>query len=140
MNNAKLSPFFRLNSRMRPGPALALRLPPIYLALALAVSAAAPPKKQEVEDPNAPISYYKKVRPIFQANCQGCHQPAKAKGGYVMTDFAKMLEGGECVKDGKKAIVPHDPEHSFLVEQITPTKARRKCPKNNSRCLARRSP
>ena len=26
----------------------------------------------------APVSYYKQIRPIFQAHCQGCHQPAKA--------------------------------------------------------------
>jgi mono/diheme cytochrome c family protein len=30
-------------------------------------------------DPNKPVSYFKDVRPIFQAQCQGCHQPAKAK-------------------------------------------------------------
>ena len=82
---------------------------------------AAPPLKKEVEDPNAPVSYFKKIRPIFQAQCQGCHQPAKAKGGYVMTDFAKLLAGGEeCAKDGKKAVVPKDPEKSLLIEQITP--------------------
>ena len=75
-------------------------------ALALAVLgagaiAAAPPKTPEPEDPNAPVSYFKKIRPIFQAQCQGCHQPAKAKGGYVMTDFARLLLGGEeCAKDG----------------------------------------
>jgi len=135
MNKAKLSTFFRLNSRMRPALLWRFAFPPIYIALAVAVSAAAPPKKQEVEDPNAPISYYKKVRPVFQANCQGCHQPAKAKGGYVMTDFARMLEGGECVKDGKKAIVPHDPEHSFLVEQITPTKGEAEMPSKSQPLL-----
>ena len=31
------------------------------------------------------ISYYKDVRPIFQQHCQGCHQPAKAGGGFNMT-------------------------------------------------------
>ena len=69
-----------------------------FTALCFATSvsfSAAPPKKEEVEDPNAPVSYFKKVRPIFQAQCQGCHQPAKAKGGYVMTDFAKLLRGGD---------------------------------------------
>ena len=66
---------------------------------------AAPPKKDD-DDPNAPVSYFKKVRPIFQAQCQGCHQPAKAQGGYVMTDFAKLLAGGEeCAQDGTRAIV-----------------------------------
>jgi WD40 repeat protein/mono/diheme cytochrome c family protein len=90
---------------------------------------AAPPKKQEVEDPNAPVSYFKKIRPIFQANCQGCHQPAKAKGGYVMTDFARLLDGGEeSVKDGIKAVAPRDPDKSLLVHQITPEKGEAEMP------------
>ena len=87
----------------------------------LAASVVAAPPKKEVDDPNAPVSYYKKIRPIFQAQCQGCHQPAKAKGDYVMTDFAKLLAGGEdSVKQGVKAIVPKDPDKSLLVQQITP--------------------
>ena len=28
------------------------------------------------------VSYFKDVRPLFVQHCQGCHQPAKAKGGY----------------------------------------------------------
>lgn len=89
---------------------------------------AAPPKKVE-EDPNAPISYFKKIRPILQAQCQGCHQPAKAKGGYVMTDFAKLLAGGEeCAKEGTKAVVPKAPEKSFLMQQITPVNGEAEMP------------
>ena len=106
---------------MTPGLLRRLAFPLASAALALAVGAAPPPKKEE-EDPNAPVSYFKKIRPIFQANCQGCHQPAKAKGGYVMTDFAKLLEGGESVKDGEHAVIPKDAEHSLLVKQITPDK------------------
>jgi mono/diheme cytochrome c family protein/DNA-binding beta-propeller fold protein YncE len=98
-----------------------LTFPLTYGVLTLVVAAAPPPKKEE-EDPSAPISYFKKIRPIFQANCQGCHQPAKARGGYVMTDFARLMEGGESVKDGEHAVVPKDPEHSLLVKQITPDK------------------
>jgi WD40 repeat protein/mono/diheme cytochrome c family protein len=93
----------------------------LFAAMAMPAFGAMPPKKVDVEDPNAPISYHKKIRPILQAECQGCHQPAKAKGGYVMTDFAKFLVGGEdCAKDKKQAIVPKDPSKSFLIEQITP--------------------
>ncbi len=106
---------------MMPGPLRRLSFPLAYGVLALSLVAAPPPKKEE-EDPNAPVSYFKKIRPIFQANCQGCHQPAKAKGGYVMTDFAKLLEGGESVKDGAHAVVPKDPAKSLLVQQITPDK------------------
>ncbi|MDG2123321.1 MAG: hypothetical protein P8J87_06480 [Verrucomicrobiales bacterium] len=63
-----------------------------------------------------PVSYYDDVRPLFQAKCHGCHQPAKAKGNYVMTDFAKMLAGGE---EGA-AIVAGEPDESYLVVEITP--------------------
>jgi mono/diheme cytochrome c family protein len=51
------------------------------MCIASPAFSAAPPKKEEVEDPDAPVSYFKRVRLIFQAECQGCHQPAKAKGG-----------------------------------------------------------
>jgi len=89
---------------------------------------AAPPKKEEVEDPNAPVSYFKKVRPILQANCQGCHQPAKAKGGYVMTDFAKLLHGGDDAEKEGAAIVPRQPDKSHLMRQITPVKGEAEMP------------
>jgi WD40 repeat protein len=77
--------------------------------------------------PGGPVSYYQDVRPIFQANCQGCHQPAKNKGGYVMTSFEKMLAGGE--KDGV-AIVPGNAEKGSLLEQITPHNGSAEMPKN----------
>lgn len=83
----------------------------------VSVLLAAPPPKQEPADPKAPVSYWKQIRPIFQANCQGCHQPAKDKGGYVMTEFKRLLAGGD---SGSKAVVPGKPDASFLVEQITP--------------------
>jgi WD40 repeat protein/mono/diheme cytochrome c family protein len=90
----------------------------LLAAIADATFAAAPPKKEEI-DPKAPVSYWKQVRPIFQANCQGCHQPAKDKGGYVMTDFKRLLAAGD---SGSKAIVARQPDKSFLLEQITPNK------------------
>jgi WD40 repeat protein len=80
-------------------------------------AAVAAPAQKEDADPKAPVSYWKQIRPIFQANCQGCHQPAKDKGGYVMTDFQRLLAPGD---SGHKAIVPRQPEKSYLIEQITP--------------------
>ena len=97
-----------------------LRLSTI-LTLAGAARIFAAPGAAPAEDPNAPVSYFKHIRPIFQANCTGCHQPAKAKGAYLMTDFARMLEGGDDAKEtGKKAVVPGQPDASLLVAQITP--------------------
>ncbi|MEC7639356.1 MAG: c-type cytochrome domain-containing protein, partial [Verrucomicrobiota bacterium] len=69
------------------------------------------------EDQVKTISFYRDIRPIFQANCQGCHQPSKARGKYIMTDFEKLIQGGE---SGESAIIPGDPQNSYLVEVITP--------------------
>src|SRR6202011_4731229 len=115
----------RVNSRMKQGQICRLALSPLYDGHALAVSAA-PPKKQEVEDPNVLISYFKKIRPIFQANCQGCHQPAKAKGGYVMTDFKRLLAGGD--SEGA-AIIPEHPEKSAILKMVAPQDGEVRMPK-----------
>lgn len=109
-------PVLRGTAAPRPRAAIA------FVAASLAlfvfpppVTAAAPPK-QDAADPSAPVSYWKQIRPLFQAHCQGCHQPAKNKGGYVMTDFARLLAGGD---SGDKAVVPHQPAQSALVAAIT---------------------
>lgn len=103
-------------------------IPSISLALAASTFAAPAPKQDEPDDPSKPVSYFKKIRPIFQANCQGCHQPAKAKGDYIMTDFEKLLRGGESAEKGELAIVPKAPEKSLLVKQITPEKGEAEMP------------
>jgi WD40 repeat protein len=64
-----------------------------------------------------PVSYYNDIRPLFQARCHGCHQPAKDKGDYIMTDFAALLKGGD---SEEVAIVPGAPKASHLVEMIIP--------------------
>jgi len=94
-----------------------------------ALALAAAPPKPEVVDPNAPVSYWKQVRPIFQANCQGCHQPSKNKGGYVMTDFARLVAGGD---SGDKAIVAGQPAGSALVQAITPKEGEADMPKDKA--------
>lgn len=112
-----------------------------FLGLALATIAfaaqgAAPPKKAEPEDPNKPVSYFKQIRPIFQANCQGCHQPAKARGGYVMTDFARLRQGGDdAAKNNTQAIVAGSPEKSDLFHQITPVNGEADMPKKKAPLL-----
>ncbi|HEY1191791.1 MAG TPA: c-type cytochrome domain-containing protein [Gemmata sp.] len=61
------------------------------------------------------VSYYKDVRPLFQQNCNGCHQPAKPLGGYVMTTHADLLKAGD---RGKVGVVAGKPAQSYLVEQV----------------------
>ena len=72
------------------------------------------------------VSYYKQIRPIFQAQCQGCHQPAKAQGGFIMTSFDRLLGGGE---SGEKAIVPGQPDASHLLAEIKVTDGKAEMPK-----------
>ncbi len=72
------------------------------------------------------VSYYHDVRPIFQANCQGCHQPAKSKGGYVMSDFKMLLAGGD---SAKAAIVPSHADQSPILKMITPQDGEVRMPK-----------
>jgi DNA-binding beta-propeller fold protein YncE len=73
-----------------------------------------------------PVSYYKDVRPILQHNCQGCHQPARAQGGCVLTDVPSMFKPGE---NGKRAVVPGKPEASFLMEEIRVSGGKAEMPK-----------
>ncbi len=63
------------------------------------------------------VSFSKQVQPVLQANCYGCHQPAKAKGNYQMTSRKGLLQGGE---SGSPAVVPGEAEKSHVLEMITP--------------------
>src|SRR5215213_1652932 len=54
------------------------------------------------EKPKA-TSYSATVLPILQANCQGCHQPAKSSGKLDLTLFKSLLAGGE---SGAASIMP----------------------------------
>ncbi|HQU45712.1 MAG: hypothetical protein B7Z73_16455, partial [Planctomycetia bacterium 21-64-5] len=66
---------------------------------------------------DAKVSYFKQIRPIFQEHCQGCHQPAKRSGGFVMMTVADMQKGGD---SGEPAFVPGNADKSMLVAQIVP--------------------
>lgn len=85
-------------------------------------------KALPAEEAAKPISFYNQIRPIFQAQCQGCHQSAKAGGDYVMTDFARLLKGGM----GGEGIVPGKPEEGSLLENITPVDGKAAMPKGKA--------
>src|SRR3989449_4686560 len=75
------------------------------------------------------VSYYREIRPILQANCQGCHQPAKSKGGYLMTEFKRVLAGGDT--EGA-ASVPGHPEKSAILKMVTPQDGEVRMPKGKT--------
>ncbi len=71
-------------------------------------------------------SFSKDVLPILRANCFGCHQDAKKQGGYLMTHFQSMLQGGE---SAEIAIVPGKSADSKLIHEITPVDGKAEMPK-----------
>src|SRR5215213_610582 len=87
------------------------------LALSLGVLATAAARAEDAgtKTPAADnrVSYYKQIRPIFQAQCQGCHQPSKAGGGYVMTSFDRLVAGGD---SKAAAVVPKQADESYLID------------------------
>ena len=98
------------------------------LILSLPLCFAQTGMSEDEEKKSGPVSYYNQIRPIFQAKCQGCHQPAKRGGDYIMTDFADMLKGGET---GQEAIVAGKPEESYLLDLIKPEDGTAEMPKND---------
>jgi len=93
------------------------RLAMPWLLLGLAVAFATSRTADAESAAQAPVSYVRDILPIFQANCQGCHQPAKAEGDYLMTTVAQLAAAGE---SGAAGVVPGKPEESYLIDQITP--------------------
>lgn len=86
------------------------------LALSLACFAAVDATFAE-DAPAKPVSFHRQLRPIFQRSCQGCHQPAKAGGKFVITSHELLRSSGR----GKEPIVvPGKPDESLLVTQISP--------------------
>ncbi|MGP0069348.1 MAG: DUF1553 domain-containing protein [Isosphaeraceae bacterium] len=65
-------------------------------------------------DPAAVEFFEKDVRPILATRCQGCHGPAKQKGGLRLDARASILAGGT----SGPAIVLGDPKESLLVDAI----------------------
>ncbi len=68
-------------------------------------------------DSTGPVSYYKQVRPILQLHCNGCHQPAKAMGGYQTVGFGELLKSGDRMLPG---LVAGQPDKSLLYNLIIP--------------------
>ena len=81
------------------------------------------------EDPadqaDSAVSYTRDILPVFQAHCQGCHQPAKPSGDYVMTTFDGLVRGGE---SELPAVSAGDPDESYLLELIEPTDGQAEMP------------
>ena len=67
-----------------------------------------------ITDPAGVEFFEKQVRPILSARCQGCHGPAKQKGGLRLDARETALAGGST----GPAVVPGKPNESLLVDAI----------------------
>ncbi len=98
-----------------------------HVAVAEDKSVKSPASASVAAENTKAISYHDRVLPILQANCQGCHQPAKASGKLDFTVFKNLLGAGE---SGSPAVVPGKPDESYLLEQITLDKGEAAMPKD----------
>lgn len=96
------------------------------LALAVVAPARADDTPRKEKELPAQVSYYKDVRPLFAVNCQGCHQPARPQGGYVMTSHAALFKAGDKEKLG---IVAGKPAESDVIAQVVTKDGKAKMPK-----------
>jgi len=76
------------------------------------------PKKPEIKvvmaDGSESVSFKDDVAPWMVNVCMGCHSGNNARGGYNMTTFKQLLEGGET----GSTIVPGDPDSSYIVDLV----------------------
>lgn len=78
---------------------------------------------------DASISFVRDVAPLLRRQCAGCHQAAKSLGDYRLDRHSELIQAGE---SGAQAVVPGDPEASYLMEQITPVDGQAPMPKGAS--------
>ncbi|EMI18851.1 secreted protein containing DUF1549 [Rhodopirellula maiorica SM1] len=62
------------------------------------------------------VDFGDEIEPILQTHCHHCHGPDDANGQLRLDRLANMLRGGN---SGEPAIVPGDPDGSFLMKLIT---------------------
>ncbi len=90
----------------------------LFLLFGTPAISTADDKPAAKSDAAAKVSFFRDIRPILQERCQGCHQPAKASGGLVLTEFAGIKKGGESEQPG---VVPGKPDESAILSQVLPS-------------------
>jgi WD40 repeat protein len=62
------------------------------------------------------VSFRRQIAPVLVQKCQACHGPEKAKGGYRLDTFERLMKPGH---GDAKPVVPGKPEASELYRLIT---------------------
>ena len=63
-------------------------------------------------EPPAKITYDEHVLPLLKEKCVACHNPDKKRGGVVLNNYTKVMEGG----GGGVLVKPGDPDNSPLFQ------------------------
>jgi hypothetical protein len=66
-------------------------------------------------EPAPAVSFDESVAPLLVRSCLGCHNQGQRSGELDLTRRGGMLEGGE---SGTPAIVPGEPDESYLIERV----------------------
>src|SRR5690606_32347452 len=62
------------------------------------------------------IRFNRDIRPIFAQHCVACHGGVKQAGGLSFVFEKKALAEGD---SGERAIVPGEPDSSFVIERVS---------------------
>jgi WD40 repeat protein len=81
----------------------------VYLAASCAALLASVPAAAQTT-----VSFHKQIRPILQQRCQGCHQPAKARGKLLLTGFDGFAKGGIA----GPSFLAGKPEQSIVIKHL----------------------
>ncbi len=66
-------------------------------------------------NPDSVVVFEDMILPILETKCLPCHSETQAKGGLVLTNYEKLMEGG----DGNASVSPGKPLSSELFRRIT---------------------
>ena len=61
------------------------------------------------------ITYVDHVLPLLKDKCISCHNVDKKRGGLILNNYLKVMEGGS----SGKAVQPGDPSNSLLFKLVT---------------------
>ena len=64
---------------------------------------------------SAEVDFESQISPVLEEHCWHCHGEGEAESGLRLDLRARMLRGGD---SGLAAVVPGNPEKSYLVEVI----------------------
>ncbi|GAB5441206.1 MAG: hypothetical protein Fues2KO_15550 [Fuerstiella sp.] len=73
-----------------------------------------PPIKVVMADGSETVSFKNDIAPWIVNVCSGCHNGRRKSGGYDLSTFETLLQGGE----SGTTVVPGDPDSSYIVDLV----------------------